>query len=105
MKSNALHSQGRARAKRPWNLYRARRAAAEGKALARQAAGERRMTTWRLESLPCGAWSTAWSVQPRAVEVRCVGSWSGGKESMSEVRAPVEASYSTSACGRGGGGG
>ena len=25
------------------------------KALASQAAGERRMTTWRLESLPCGA--------------------------------------------------
>ena len=105
VRSNALHSQGGARAKRPWNFEkcRAQRAAVQGKALARQAAGGRRMTTWRLESLPCGAWSTAWSVQPSTVEVRCVGSWSGGKESMSEVRAPVEASYSTSACGGGGG--
>ena len=36
-------------------LYRARSARPLAKALASQAAGERRMTTWRLESLPCGA--------------------------------------------------
>ena len=33
----------------------ARSARRLAKALASQAAGERRMTTWRLESLPCGA--------------------------------------------------
>merc|ERR1740139_842151 len=43
-------------------------------ALPVQTAGERWMTTWRLVALPCGAWTTAWSVQPRVVEVRCVGS-------------------------------